>query len=250
MKYNICVPIPIRYLSIQAVQPIIEKALKTKPNLIEFRFDYVPDFKSISLEFLNNLSNILSPNVCMIFTCRNSSEGGQIQIGQEDRFNIYKTFISAKPHYVDIEMNSDNKILVELINLACQNGVNLIISYHDFNGTMSFEEANNLILNFESRITQELHLDQQVFERIIYKIIFTANTFEDNLTPLKLCKEISSSKKRIISFCMGPLGIFSRINCVIAGSYLTYAFLEEKTAKGQISIDEMREIYNLYPKFL
>ncbi|MDX1797295.1 MAG: type I 3-dehydroquinate dehydratase, partial [Candidatus Lokiarchaeia archaeon] len=105
----------------------------------------------------------------------------------------------------------------------------------------------NLILNFEAKITQELHMDQQVFEEFIYKIIFSANTFEDNLTPLKLCKEISSSKKKIISFCMGPLGIFSRISCIIAGSYLTYAYLEEseKTAEGQIQIEKMKEFYDL-----
>jgi 3-dehydroquinate dehydratase type I len=87
-----------------------------------------------------------------------------------------------------------------------------------------------------------------VFEGIIYKIIFTANKFNDNLTPLKICKEISSSKKRIISFCMGSLGIFSRINCIFTGSYLTYAFLEEKTAQGQIQIEKMKEIYDLILK--
>jgi 3-dehydroquinate dehydratase-1 len=135
--------------------------------------------------------------------------------------------------------------LGELITLAQQNGVNLIFSYHDFNGTVSFEEARNRIINFESRVSQELHIERQVFENFIYKLIFTANSFEDNFTPLKLCKEISSSKKRIISFCMGSLGIFSRIICIITGSYLTYAFLEEKTAKGQIQIEKIKQLYDL-----
>jgi 3-dehydroquinate dehydratase-1 len=76
-------------------------------------------------------------------------------------------------------------------------------------------------------------------------MVFTAQSFEDNLTPLRLCRQFSNSNQRIISFCMGPLGIFSRINCVLAGSYLTYAFLEEETAQGQINIEKMREIYDL-----
>jgi len=49
---------------------------------------------------------------------------------------------------------------------------------------------------------------------------------------------------------MGELGIFSRIACVLTGSFLTYASLEEKTAPGQINIDEMREIYHLFSNFL
>ncbi|MFX0006640.1 MAG: type I 3-dehydroquinate dehydratase [Promethearchaeota archaeon] len=247
MKFNICIPIPIRNPSIQVVQPIIERVLKTNANLIELRFDYITDFKSISMEFLTSLSKIISPQSTIIFTFRDPSEGGHVQIQQEDRFNIYKMFINAKPDYIDIEMALDNKILDELINLAQQNRVNLIFSYHDFSRTFSFEEARNYILNFESRLAQELHIDQKLFEELIYKIIFTANTFEDNLTPLKLCKDISSSKKKIISFCMGPLGVFSRIICVITGSYLTYAFLEEseKTAESQIQIEKMKEIYDL-----
>ena len=247
MKFNICIPIPVRNPNIKVIQPLIDKALNIKPNLIELRFDYITDFKSLSMEFLKNLSKIISPQATIIFTFRDPSEGGHVQIQQEDRFNIYKMFINAKPHFIDIEMALDIKILDELITLAQQNRVNLIFSYHDFNRTFSFEEARNHILNFESRLTQELHIDQKLFEGFIYKIIFTANTFEDNLTPLKLCKEISSSKKKIISFCMGPLGVFSRIICVFTGSYLTYAFLEEseKTAEGQIHIEKMKEFYDL-----
>ena len=44
---------------------------------------------------------------------------------------------------------------------------------------------------------------------------------------------------------MGTLGFFSRIMCVIKGSFLTYASLEEKTAPGQINIEKMKEIYDL-----
>ena len=40
------------------------------------------------------------------------------------------------------------------------------------------------------------------------------------------------------------------IMCLLAGSFLTYASLEEKTAPGQININEMREIYHLFPNFL
>ena len=84
----------------------------------------------------------------------------------------------------------------------------------------------------------------------IYKAKFTRLTFEDNIIPLRLCKEFSNSTQRLISFCMGSIGIFSRIMCVTVGSFLTYASLEEKTAPPQINIDKMRDIYHLLPNNL
>jgi 3-dehydroquinate dehydratase len=44
---------------------------------------------------------------------------------------------------------------------------------------------------------------------------------------------------------MGTSGIFSRLTCIFAGSFLTYASLKEKTAPGQINIAKMRELYGL-----
>ncbi|MFX1378074.1 MAG: type I 3-dehydroquinate dehydratase [Promethearchaeota archaeon] len=248
MKYNLCIPIPIRYSSIKELKPVIDKAIKSKVNLIELRFDYIQNIESISMEFIRNLLIIIHPHASVIFTLRNISEGGQIQLKQDDRFKIYKMFIFARPNYVDFEMNTEDKFLVEIINLAYQNGVKLIFSYHNFERTLSFDETTKYIDNFNKKLTQELNLDLNLIRDSIYKIVFTAQTFDDNLIPLRLCKEFSSSNKRIISFCMGELGIFSRINCIIVGSHLTYAFLEEKTAEGQISVERMREIYDLILK--
>ncbi len=40
-------------------------------------------------------------------------------------------------------------------------------------------------------------------------------------------------------------GIFSRVACVIAGAFFNYVSDEEKTAPGQISLEEMREFQNI-----
>jgi 3-dehydroquinate dehydratase type I len=76
-------------------------------------------------------------------------------------------------------------------------------------------------------------------------MIFTAQTFEDNLIPLQLCKEITKKNLNIISFCMGTLGIFSRILCVLNGSFLTYGSLVGETAPGQIDINTIRKTLNI-----
>lgn len=245
MKFNICVSIPIKNTSFKEVEPIIADALKSNPKLIELRFDYISNIKTLSMDFLRDILKSIKPYAGVIFTLRDPSEGGQLKINQKERFKILKIFIETKPDYIDIEMNTDQDIISEIINLTSQNEVKIIFSYHNFEKTISFDDTIKLIQNFNNKLIQDLSLGSDVLEEIIYKIIYTAQKFEDNLIPLKLCKELSNSNQKIISFCMGPLGIFSRITCILAGSYFTYASLEEKTASGQINVRKMKEMYNL-----
>lgn len=250
MKYNICIPIPVKSANINEIKPILDKAIKKNPNLIELRFDYINNIQTLSLEFIKDLLNIITSNIPVIFTFRDSSEGGQIKINQKERFEILKMLIEVKPAYIDLEMNANKNILWEIINLASQNGVKIIYSYHNFEKTIKFDETIKIIQNFSNKLNQELSLKPKIYQNNIYKVVFTAQTFEDNIIPLRLCKEFSNSTQKLISFCMGTIGIFSRIMCVTVGSFLTYASLEEKTASGQINIDVMREIYHLFPNFL
>jgi len=245
MKYNLCLALPIKYSSIKEVRPIIDKAIKSKPDLIELRLDYISNIEALSLDFLRDLLDIIHPHAAVIFTLRDSSEGGKLKINQKKRFKVLKMLIEAKPEYVDIEMSTETNILYEIINLAIQNEIKMIFSYHNFENTMFFDDSIKLIQNLNEKLVRELSLDLKIIEDIIFKIIFTAQKFEDNLIPLKLCKELSHSNQKIISFCMGPLGIYSRIICVLTGSFLTYASLEKKTAPGQINIKKMREIFDL-----
>ncbi len=246
MKYNLCIPIPIKYAKIEEVKPIIDKAIKSKPNLIELRFDYIPNIKVFSVEFVKDLFNRIHPHAVVIFTLRDSSEGGKLRINQNERFKLLKMLIGTKPEYLDIEMNTETNILDEIINNALQNKVKIIFSHHNFENTTTFDKSLELIRNFKEKLVRGLSLNSKIIEDSIFKIIFTAQNFEDNLIPLKLCKEFSHSNQKVISFCMGELGIFSRIMCVLAGSFLTYASLEEKTASGQININKMKEIYDLF----
>jgi 3-dehydroquinate dehydratase-1 len=245
MKFNLCISTPIKSTRIKEVKPIIDKAMNLKPNLIELRFDYISNIETISVDFVRDLLNIIKPNVAVIFTLRSSSEGGLLKIHQNQRFKILKMLIETKPDYLDIEMNTDKNKLNEIIRLTFQNDIKTIFSYHNIERTLTFDESIKLIQDFKEKLDQEISLDSKIFKDIIYKLIFTAQTFEDNLIPLKLCKQLSSANKKIISFCMGPLGIFSRIMSVLTGSFLTYASLEEKTAPGQINIRKMRELFDL-----
>ncbi|MFW9940215.1 MAG: type I 3-dehydroquinate dehydratase [Candidatus Thorarchaeota archaeon] len=245
MKFNICVPIKVKSADILELKSIISEVLRSNPNLIELRYDYIYDVQSITQEFATKLLANFHPKIPIIFTFRSQEEGGQRKIDEKIRFKILKTLIFSHPNYLDIEMNTEKRMLGELIDLAIKNDVNLIFSYHNFDKTPAYEVISDQINNFVSRLREDYELDSQFTQKIILKMIFTAQSFEDNLIPLQLCKESTKRNMNIISFCMGTLGIFSRILCVLNGSFLTYGSLVGETAPGQVDINTIKEILNI-----
>ncbi len=246
MKFNICVAIPIKSGNVKENEEIIKRVLETKPDLIEFRFDYIDEISELTPDFIKSLLDLVGSNILSIFTFRDPSEGGQCDLNKEERIKIIKLLIEAQPEYLDIEMNTEIENLREIINFANEN-VKLIFSYHDFDKTPSLEVATSIFEKFKDKLLNNHLVDFLSFKKITYKLIFTAKKFEDNLIPIKLCRDISAKEKNqgIISFCMGELGIFSRITCAKLGSLLTYGSLEDKTAPGQINIKKIREIHQL-----
>ncbi len=246
MKYNICVPIPVKSVNISDIAPTIKNIINLNPNIIELRFDYLSDVQKITKDLIINLINRIQPKIPVICTLRDFSEGGQVKIDIDERIQILKLIIESKPVYVDIEINSVDTILSEIIPFASNNKVGLIFSYHDFEKTPSYIEASNILENFMKKLKNEFLIDQKTIERSIFKLIFTAQSFENNFIPLELCKIKSSKKLSLISFCMGDLGLFSRLLCIFSNSFLTYCSFEEKTAPGQINISDLRKILNLF----
>ncbi len=245
MKYKICIAIPIKSADLNINRKLIEISLEKKPDLIEFRFDYINEVKFITFSFLTELLSLITPKIPIIFTFRRIQERGQYNLNKDERLQILKLLVEAKPDYLDIEMKSDIKILKIITNLAYKNNVDLIFSFHDFDDTPTYEETISLIDKFEDKLVQECSVDSDKIHESVFKLIFTPQKFEDNLNVLKICRTISQDGKKIVCFAMGELGIFSRIICVKFGSLWTYASLRDKTAPGQINIKTLREMHQL-----
>jgi 3-dehydroquinate dehydratase I len=159
---------------------------------------------------------------------RSKEEGGKGDSNDVKRVEELLWAAEIGAGIVDIEYRTPNvSDFVPLIKARAK----CLISFHDTFGTPSY---NSLISIAESQIKAGAD---------ICKIVTTANSFEDNLTILKLIKNFP--EERIIAFSMGEQGRISRILSPLAGGYCTYASIRKgrESALGQIPLDEMDRIY-------
>jgi len=245
MKFKICIAIPIKSDDLNINKKIIESALDKNPDLIEFRFDYINEAELITHSLLKELMSTLPPKIPIIFTFRRKQEGGQYDLSRNERLDVLRHLIEVKPDYLDIEINSESEILKVVIDLAYDNKVNLIFSYHDFEKSVTYEETAEILNKFDEKLKHELSIDGYKINGSIFKIISTAEVIDDTVQVLNICIKLSRQDKKFVCFAMGEVGILSRILCVKFGSLWTYGSLEEKTAPGQIKIEKIREIHQL-----
>ncbi len=239
---NICIPVPVETNEIHQLKKEIEELLKLRPNIIEFRLDYIKDIESLTTHFLKELLTFIGVKIPVIFTFRKFSEGGKLDIENKKRYDIINQVINLSPTYVDIEMDNDDEFLQNAIQKASNKNVKIIFSYHNFDKTPDYETVIEILSKFKAKFDKlTVNLEKSPSNYLI-KLIFYAKNFEDNIIPLRICRELGTENQKIISFCMGELGILSRIFCLKAGSYLTYGSYKEQTAPGQISITIIREI--------
>lgn len=146
--------------------------------------------------------------------------------------NFHK-IMKFDPQYIDVDIDCPEKILEETRKSFPK--TKIIISYHNFDETPDDENLMSII----NRI-YEMGAD-------IAKIAIMANKFEDSLRILKILEELNDAGKKIICIGMGEEGKITRETGHLFGNYLMYAPLTEndKTATGQLTADELKEIHSL-----
>ena len=139
--------------------------------------------------------------------------------------------IEAGARYVDVELEAQKQMSKRVRNAAHENGTIFIRSYHDFEGTDSFEALKAIV--------EKCHYHGAD----MVKIVTTARSQEDVDRVLALYDWYSKEYPNggLVAFCMGEEGRQSRLECLRKGSPYTYAALteEEAAAPGQWPTDEM-----------
>lgn len=225
MRERICVSIGAK--TIKELSSSIKKALDLS-DFLEIRFDFLEQSDFSSAIKITDLVKSRS-----VFTLRPLKQHGEFRGNEIERIEILKKLYDVHPMLLDVEY--DTIINNTSLNNYLQNKSNVLISWHNFFNTPSDEYL-------EKKIN-----DMKKFSNNI-KLVTMATNVTDSLRVLNLYDKFKDSN--LITFAMGDCGVISRILCTFYGkSPFTYASLEKSIAPGQLSVIEMRRIYDRINKY-
>lgn len=204
---------------------LIKKSEKATADFIEVRLDY------LQTKNLQKLAE--STKIPLIATNKLVSEKGFFVGTETERQQTLLNAAKSGFEYVDVDLSSPMHI--EIIGKLKQVGAKPIVSYHKYDGTLSSSEM-------EKVLEQEIASGANVC-----KIVTTATKVEDNLGVLSFVSA-RKSRTKLVCFCMGKQGTFSRFFSLMCGAFFTFASLEQgsETAIGQMSIQSMRTLYDIF----
>ncbi|GHP14187.1 3-dehydroquinate dehydratase [Lentilactobacillus fungorum] len=226
---RIAVPITSR----QPDQLITEakRAIKMHPDVIEWRLDFFNDLdnpavlKKTGLQLKKLLGNII-----LLTTFRTATEGGNQALATIDYFQLYQLLITNHlADMLDIELSQNATNVQQLIRLAHNQHITVILSNHDFQRTPTEAEIVRRLVQMQHR-----HAD-------IAKIAVMPQAADDVLTLVKATKRAAQLLTiPIVTMSMGELGKITRISGPQTGSVLSFATVGKQSAPGQMPIAELR----------
>ena len=221
MTIKVCVSVPPK--TIPEAFDLIEKAETQHADLIEIRLD--------SLKKHCRLADLArSTKTPLIATNKSTENHGKFTGSEDERQRILLDAARNGFEYVDVDLSTPN--MQKLIANLREVGAKPIVSFHDFKATPTLAQLDKVL-------EEEIAAGADVC-----KIVTTAKRVEDNIKILDFVSE-ASKKAQMVCFAMGELGKPSRLLSPVFGAFFTFASIDEKskTAKGQLTIQEMRSAY-------
>ena len=185
-----------------------------KADMIELRLDLMEDEKP--LEVLKAVREATFLPIIATVRCR--AEGGMFRGSEEERIDL---LIKASRYadYVDVELMARGKdeVLAGIEKPA-------IVSYHDFKKMPDDSKMADLLNRMKTANAD------------IAKIAVTPHNMYDNLRILKF---LLDADMPLCMIAMGQIGRHLRAIAPFYGSVLTYGFVAESTAPGQMSLADL-----------
>jgi 3-dehydroquinate dehydratase-1 len=209
---------------------LIQEARQLGLDLVELRIDQYASFDSKHV--LREVGRF--KDCSTIATIRIKAEGGVWNLPEQERLSLFKKII-PEVNAVDIELSAET-ILPDVVQAAHAAKKIVIISYHNFDRTPTLNELNGIMDEAKS------------FGADIVKIAARTTKQEDIQTLASFT--IANAMKNVVTIAMGSEGALSRVFFPALGSLLTYAYLGQPTAPGQLEYRELFELLKkFYPKF-
>ena len=209
----------------QSIKKQANRAFELGADYIEIRFDFLkPDLLRPALHSAKDIKDRT------IFTLRSSSEGGRFAGDEHNRLQWLLRLAQQKPMLLDVELDTLKKN-DEVADFLEKQKTRLLVSWHDFEKTPS----NDTIADILS--------EMRTYSNYV-KVVTTAKSVEDALRLLEMYDDMGIGLHPIF-FAMGEAGVISRVLCTLIGNApFTYASLEKGTAPGQLTIQQMKKLYD------
>jgi len=191
----------------------------SEADMLEVRLDLV---EGDPLEVMRSIRS--ATNLPLIATNRWRAEGGLFRGTEKERIDLLCQ-ASEYADFVDIELRA--KLKDELMGRIDKP---TIVSYHDFRRMPSPEELRSTLFEISETGAS------------IAKIAVTPGFLGDNLTLLELLLKANTP---LCVIAMGELGRHMRAIAPIYGSVLTYGYVSEATAPGQMTVSELKQMQTL-----
>lgn len=232
MRPKICVPI------VASLRDEIMKQaefISTLPvEMVEWRVDFYAGYEMEICSIVQELKRWFLDKE-LIVTIRTESEGGEPNGSRFDYFLVVEEILrQGIADYVDLEVARDEGKVSELCRRYAESHTKVIGSYHDFAATPSGEE-----------IVWRLTLAKKC-GCSMGKLACMPVSREDVDTLLNgtaAMKEVAPEFP-LITMSMGELGVVSRLYGGLYGSEVSFGCVGQTSAPGQISYEEMRQVFD------
>ena len=189
------------------------RAAAAGAELVELRLDY--------LQGPFDVRQLLADRPgAAIVTCRRKDDGGRWAGTEVERQALLRAAVAAGADYVDLEEDAAAAI-------SRSGRTRRIVSHHDLQRTPDDLET--------------IHRRLARLDADVVKIAAMAVSPHDNLRMLQLVRKAAV---RTVGFCMGEIGIISRVLAGRFGSPWSYAAPEgQAVAPGQPTFAQMKDLY-------
>jgi len=198
----------------------VGKARERGADLAEVRFDLMD-------ELPDEIPSFESAGIPLIATLRPPEQGGFSPLGPRERLAFLKKAVRAGFGIVDLEYGSEAMAMAP----RYLKGVQVICSYHDFEGTPDASRIVDILVSASSRAD-------------IAKAAFAVKSVSDLDRIVQAARAFSMTERDFALIGMGPLGEATRLLSHRMGCSFTYASLEEgkETAPGQVDVATLKSL--------
>lgn len=219
---KICVSIAPEDIDSIAKQSAL--AFELGADYVEIRFDFL---KLEQLQAaIDAAKSIKSKSV---FTLRSADQGGKFTGSEQDRIKWLYLLAKQRPMLLDVELPTlqENDKLADFLE---NQKTPLLVSWHDFEKTLPNDKLADVLS------------EMRIYSNYV-KVVTTAKSVEDSLRLLEMYE--TAVGLHPIFFAMGDAGVLSRVLCTVTGNApFTYASLEKAVAPGQLTVQQMRKLYD------